>query len=43
MWVNSVSSKANGQNQETLHFESAKYRVLDERSNFSASTAEHLE
>ena len=30
-------------NQKTLHFENAIYRVLHERSNITASFAEHLE
>ena len=30
-------------NQDTLHFQNAKYRVPDKRSNVTASIAEHLE
>ena len=43
MWANSVSLKGKDWNQDPLHFRSAKYRVLDERSNATASIAEHLE
>ena len=42
-WANNVISKGKGQNQGTLHFESAKYSMLDERHNVTASMAEWLE
>ena len=43
MWANSLSPNTKGQNQDTLHFESAKYRMLDERHNATAFIAEQLE
>ena len=42
-WANNVTSKGKGYNQGTLHFESAKNRMLDERNNVTASMAEQLE
>ena len=42
-WANSVRSKAKDYNQDTLHLESAIQRLLDERSNVTASIEEHLE
>ena len=40
--VNVDKSKQNNQNPGTLHFETAIYRVLHERSNHTASFTEHL-
>ena len=39
--VNVDKSKQNDQNQDTIHFEDAIYRVLHERRYFTASFAEH--
>ena len=41
-WVNSGKWKQKNSNQNTIHFENAIYRVLHERSNITASLAEHL-
>ena len=42
LWVKSEKLKQEEQNQDTLHFENAIYRVLHERSNNPASFGEPL-
>ena len=41
-WVNSGKSKEENQSHKTIRFENAIYIVLHERSNDTASFAEHL-
>ena len=41
-WVNSSKKKQKKQNKDSVHFQTAKQRVLHERSNISAPFAEHL-
>ena len=41
-WVNRGKSKQKKKNQETIHFEIAVYRVLEERRNITAPFAKHL-
>ena len=41
-WVNSGKSKLKKQNKDTIHFEIAICRMLNERSNIFFSFAEHL-
>ena len=42
LWVNNDKSRQKNNNEDTIQFENAIYRVLHERSNITTSFAEHL-
>ena len=42
IWVNNGKPRYNNQNEDTIHFDNAIYRVLHKLSNITASNAEHL-